>query len=171
MAAVCDRSNDRRILIAYTLAVAIMLAGVVPGSADADTMTMYVFCSPDGIVNIRERASIHAEISGRLFFGDAVQVSRRKKDNHGRIWCRVEDVTEWGYGWVSAAYLSDDMPVVTDQDAVIVSNGRVQVRTEPDGERKAWIQPGDQVHVLVSTGAWSLTDRGYIMSHLLEIRR
>ena len=165
-----ERNRMMRAALIYVLILA-TLTGISTAAA-AETWTMYAICQPDGEVNIREKPNIHGTVSGRLFFGDVVQVSNVKTDSHGRKWCRVEDVTEWGHGWVCASYLIDTPPTVEQYAvATVRASGRVAVRKEPDGERKGWIQPGETVAVSVSSASWCLTERGYIASEFLEIDR
>lgn len=149
--------------IALLAILVITILMVIASSAAAETTVMYVCCSPDGSVNIRERPNIHSNISGRLYCGDSVEIVAYKNG-----WCKAADVTEWGYGWIRADYLLPDPLTVSDTWTTVEASGRVAIRCTPDGKRSSWAQPGDTVHVIMSSATWSLTDAGYIKTEYLR---
>lgn len=145
--------------------VAILLFYLLMSVVTAKADERYVLVRSE--LNVRGKPSLGSEIHGRLFSGDCVEVS---KTYHG--WCFLEGLpSEEGCGWVSASYLVKEP--VTQYDgipAIISANGRVAARKSPDGDRKSWLHPGDQVLLYGMSDVWAVTDRGYIKTEYLKFK-
>ena len=149
-----------------TIIVMIWLLIMLPCFAASETM--YVMCSEAGRVNIRTRATVHAEISGYMYAGDQVETIGSRRDGRGITWYHIDGVTEYGSGWVSGEYLVSSPIVLIDSEYQVVSNGRVAVRSTPGGNRTGWIRDGDPVHVYQIAGGWARTNLGYISQEYLQ---
>lgn len=127
--------------------------------------TKYVLVQSE--LNVRAGPSLGSQIYGRLFTGDAVQVTKTYRD-----WCYLEGLpSEEGHGWISSKYIVDDP--VTEMDkvpATIQANGRVAIRDSVDGKRIAWAHPGDVAYVYGTSDLWAVTDRGYIKTEYLVFK-
>lgn len=71
----------------------LILIMAMPASAGAETM--YCMCSPDGQVNIRDRATTHSDIIGHLYAGDRVEILDSARSG-GVTWYRIDAATETG---------------------------------------------------------------------------
>lgn len=147
--------------------ILIMAWAWVPAQADDVVAEMYVLCRPDDTVNIRHKPTTHSERCGWLMCGDRVDVSDSMTDRYGVKWYRVEDVTEYGYGWVSGGYLADSPVEIVEQEMVIISNGRTAIRKGINGSRAAWGKPGQVVQVLAMADDWTRITSGYIRTEYL----
>jgi len=136
-------------------------------AASAGAETMYCMCTPDGQVNIRDRATTHSDIIGHLYAGDRVEILDSARSG-GITWYRIDAATETGTGWVSGTYLVSESPVYRGTMATVEASGRAALRKAPDGQRIAWLAPGDRIMVISSSGIWSMTDRGYVQTQFLR---
>ena len=73
-------------------------------------------------------------------------------------------------GWICAGYMVKDKPEAVNAVCSVMGDGRVALRKEVDGERRAWVKPGKSLKVLWRSSEWSLTNSGYIRSEFLEVR-
>ena len=142
----------------------LILIMAMPASAGAETM--YCMCSPDGQVNIRDRATTHSDIIGHLYAGDRVEILDSARSGGVTLFSDAA-ATETGSGWVSGTYLVSESPVYRGTMATVEASGRVALRKAPDGQRIAWLAPGDRIMVISSSGIWSMTDRGYVQTQFL----
>lgn len=157
----------RRTLIALAIIAAVewLLIGVM-AIVRGEGVTRWVLCTPDGEVNIRSRATTDSEVTGRVFAGDAVQVSGGK---NRWAWCEGLG-TEMGEGYIHQGYLVDSEVTLYPEPVTmtVAGRGRVAARRSVDGERRKWLRPGDQVTVYATGGGWACTSDGYIQSKFLE---
>lgn len=157
----------RAAIITTGLAVGVLLAALFgPSPAWAEGYPMYVICTPGKEVNVRARATIHSDRTGYLCFGDEVTVIR-SKDTRTGTWYLIDGVTEYGQGWVSGLYLTDDKPTADGREMVVASNGRVALRDGVDGKRTGWAKPGEVLQLICSSSGWAKTNRGYIRTDYL----
>ena len=156
------------LMVAITLAtISGPLQDYMAVAEEGPCYSMYVLCSPGGTVNVRSRPSARSERTGYLLFGDMVEIVETKTTKKG-TWYKARDITEYGYGWISGLYLVDDLPKTVDKDMTVTASGRVAIRDGVDGKRKAWIRPGDQVHVIAASAGWALTSKGFIAAEFLS---
>lgn len=135
--------------------------------AHANSVTMYVLCSPAGEVNIRDRPSSKGEYEGYLTLGDTVTVENTKTDNIGREWCFCAGLgVEAGEGWVCAGYLVSDPINAIEYNGIIDASGRVAAYNYIGGERH-WLKVGTSITVYATGGEWAFTDYGYVRSEYI----
>lgn len=145
----------------------LILAIIAPSFAHADTVTMYVLCSPSGEINIRDCASGKGKREGYLVLGDAVTVEDTAMDNIKREWCFCVDLgNESGKGWVCAGYLVADPIDATEYNGIIDASGRVAAYNYIGGKRQ-WLKVGTLVTVYATGGEWAFTDCGYVRSEYI----
>ena len=77
--------------------------------------------------------------------------------------------TEAGEGWVHKGYLVDEEPVYLNQNATIISRGRLAARKYVNGKRTRWLKPLATVKIYYWTSEWAVTNCGYIKSKYLEL--
>ena len=148
----------KRFLAVLTV-VWLMLGIAWAHDAAADT-TMYVHVSDDSHLNGRHSPTRDSAIEMRLHAGDAVTVCGIDGG-----WAKIKG-GEAGTCWVSIHYL-----VTADAgDYTVTSNGRLRVRSTPDGSTIGWLKPGQRVDVLAIFGGWARTDIGWMMAEYLERR-
>lgn len=114
-----------------------------------------------GDLNGRERPDIHSPKVARFPDGETISIYEIRGD-----WA-LTDGGETGTCWVHADYL-------TTEDAgsyTVISNGRLRVRSTPDGDTVGWLQPGQSVDMLAIFGGWARTESGWVMAEYLEKRR
>ena len=71
---------------------------------------------------------------------------------------------EYGTCWANINYL------ITEDAGTyaVTANGRLRVRSTPDGDTVGWLKPGQTVEVLSIFGAWARTENGWVMAEYLE---
>ncbi len=73
--------------------------------------------------------------------------------------------------WCCIDYLASYKPGETAPEYMVVSNGRVRVRKEPDGDAVRYANNGDTVEVRFVIGGWAYIGNGYIMADYLEVKQ
>ena len=100
-------------------------------------------------------------LCGRLFFG-AVAVLEMAEG-----WARVRADIEAGEGYVSLAYLTDELSEPADY--TVTGTGRVRVRTSPGGDPSGqYVHPGDHVTVTGWLDRWANIGAGWVSGEYLE---
>jgi hypothetical protein len=143
--------------------IVVVAVCLIMGGACAED-NVWALCK--SYVNLRESPSKKAQVVGYLDSGDGAETDGVIRDGWLHI---ISPTTESGDSWVNLAYMVDTQPERIDGYAHVVSNGRVAIRTTVNGKRRAWANPGDKVEVLLISGEWALTNRGYIKSEYLEV--
>ena len=131
-----------------------------------DLTEAYIICVPGDQVNIRSHPNTKREPEGWLDPGDMVYLDGKKKS--GFMHC-VGLTTEAGEGWVHKGYLVDEEPVYLNQNATIISRGRLAARKYVNGKRTRWLKPLATVKIYYWTSEWAVTNCGYIKSKYLEL--
>jgi hypothetical protein len=85
-------------------------------------------------------------------------------------WAEIEG-GEAGVAWCCIDYLASYKPGETAPEYMVVSNGRVRVRKEPDGDAVRYANNGDTVEVRFVIGGWAYIGNGYIMADYLEVKQ
>ena len=131
--------------------------------AEDKAYDVWIFCNPETVVNVREKPSSSSSLVGRMECGMSVLTDgMTKKDNRGRTWLHLLDPLEVDESWICMDYISDIEVTVAEFNCVVTANGRVAARVKPDGKRKRWLSPGQEVTVLAYNGGWALTNKGYV---------
>ncbi|HPJ03347.1 MAG TPA: hypothetical protein PKU80_10950 [Candidatus Limiplasma sp.] len=74
---------------------------------------------------------------------------------------------EYGTCWVNISYLmTDEAGLYT-----VTANGRVRLRSTPDGDAIGWLKPGQTVEVLSIFGEWARMEKGWVMAEYLEANK
>ena len=133
-------------------------------SVSADGHYMYVTVSSASRLNLRRDPRDTGFICAVAFRGEKLLVNSISSDG----WASVGKDPYY----CSAEYLSDDPP--HEKVGIVVSNGRVALRTSPGGKRVSWVHNGDTV-VLTSFARkdnilWYVTDENrYILAEYVRI--
>lgn len=143
-----------------------IFGAILLGSSWAEDITeAYIICMPGDYVNVRQFANTRGEPLGYLEAGDKVYLDGRKKNGFCHI---VNASLELDEGWVFNGYIVSDYPEFVNQNAVIVSKGRLASRKYVNGKRTRWLKPLATVKVYYWTEEWALTNCGYVRSRYLE---
>ena len=151
--------------------IAIMATVILPAvcrSEEVNTQTYWVICDPESMVNAREKATTKAPVAGRMTIGDAVEVIRIVTGKDGRSWAEIDSRFESQEAFILAKYLTDEQPETVEAEMRISASGRVALRFAPNGDRKKWLKPGQEVYVHAIAGEWAVVDGGYIKSEYLQ---
>lgn len=142
--------------IAIIAAVWLMLA--LAWAADAATQATVTVSHGD--LNGRRDPDIHSPKVAWYQDGEVIAIY----DIDGQ-WA-LTDGSEAGTCWVCIDYL-----VTEDAGTYIVTaNGRLRVRSTPDGDTVGWLRPMQAVEVLSIFGDWARTEAGWVMAEYLERR-
>lgn len=133
---------------------------------EEEYMIAYAICTPGDVVNIRGNPNTKQSPTGYLEPGDRVYLDFKKRNGY---WHAVNLSTEAGEGWIHAGYLVFDEPIVMEQGATIISNGRLAARKYVNGKRTRWLKPGAHLTVLVWSDEWCLTNCGYVRTEFLKM--
>lgn len=159
-------------LIILIIVIAILaISAAVWGSAKAEdeAYDVWIFCNPESVVNVREKPSSSSYLAGRMECGTKTRTDwETQKDNRGRTWLHIVDQLEMDESWVCMDYVSETEVTVEEMGCVVLANGRVAARANPDGKRKKWLNPGQEVKVLAFNDNWALTNKGYVNWDYLE---
>lgn len=151
------------ILVLIMTALCVLgLAWDTTASAE-DLKTVWVLCNPESYVNIRSRASKHAEVSGYACCGDAFETDGKTRNGFLHVIAPVEA----GEGWISEGYIVRSEPEQVCEAWTVSSEGRVAARAKVNGRRIRWMHDGDVVWVY-GIAEWAVTNRGFIRSEYLE---
>ena len=150
------------------IGISILIFLMAPAPARGDTY--YALCKPNSQVNIRKNPRTGSEYCGYLLTGDCVTVTDYRKDNRGRIWCKVVGLTEYGEGWVCEAYLAGSEVTEDGGKYTVKANGRVATYNGIAGKRTGWIKPGQTVTVLARSRTWAIYHKGYVRMLWLKER-
>lgn len=166
------RFRMRRLRCQWTRPVALLLACValwmfaLP-AAMAEAGDEYTVTTAGDTLNIRGNPWVGADVIGKLWPGDRVTLV-----SEGDGWALVTADIEAGQGYVKSDYLTltdASSPLGTYRNR---SDGRVRVRTEPNGKRVRWLEAGDTVDVKRWTDAdgerWGFVGDGYVLESCLE---
>lgn len=135
-------------------------------TAFADTPEeAWVMCQPDSELIVRFSPSRHSQEVARVFPGDRVVLTGRKR---GR-WYEICGSFENGTGWIRSDYLSFSEPEVFPGGKRFKTNrGKLVSRMSIKGNvRNKFKKPGVQVVVYLMADEWSVTDHGYVMTKYL----
>lgn len=135
-------------------------------SASADSVVGYVLCKDGDYVNIREKPSRKSESIGMYEVGFEVELDGKKKN--GYLHC-VNLPLEMSDGWIHAGYVVYDEPEYLNENATIVSKGRLAARKYVNGKRTRWLKPLATVKVYYWSDEWCITNCGYVQSQYLEL--
>ena len=152
-------------IIEILLIVAVVYGVVtfVTQSIAEEEQTAYVICSD--FVNVRPCPNKKGEEIGRLEAGDSVVLDGKKKN--GYLHC-IDLSFEQSEGWIYKGYIVYDKPEFVNQNATVVSKGRLAARRYIAGKRIRWIKPLTTIKVYYWSEEWCVTNKGYIMSKYLE---
>ena len=132
---------------------------------EMEGMDCWVFCQPDGIVNVRSHPK--RKSSEIAWASCGIRMKTDGKIRNGYIY--VYDIAaETTAGWISTRYVVYEEPKAIDEEMVIRAEGRVACRKWMDGKVVKWYRDGDLVLVHWVADGWAVTDRGYIRYEYLD---
>lgn len=146
-------------------ALLIVITTMIPCMITANAATAYVNVEEGSYLNARS-APGHGFIEAHLERGWEVEVVSVSDG-----WAEVVGVGECYICYVAAEYLSDEPPG-DPMPYVVVSDGRVRVRAQPNGQTTRWLRPGAKVIVTgwltVDNVRWARINNGYVMAEYLK---
>ncbi len=133
-------------------------------SEEFDTYTMYVVVDSESVLNGRAKPSAESEIVAIYNLGNELKIISIENG-----WANVIG-SEYGTCYVFAKYLSYEKPFDEGVKMIVVSNGRVAIREEPDKESiiEKWVNNGDELFAFASVNGFYKVDDGYIMCEFLK---
>ena len=157
------------IIAAIVLFMAAFIGEWMLTHADAEGMTAWVICQPGDWVNVRTKASTRCDSLGRKEAGDMVVLDGKEKNGFAHV---VNLALESDDGWIHTGYLVyGQVRELGGQAFTIKAKAKVQARKYVDGPRRCWLKPGTEVQVFYTGGGWSVTNRGFIKSEFLEVKK
>lgn len=155
------RKMSDRTFYAIMFLILCLLAFMSRGKAET---TMYVIVDEGTTLNIRENPG--GTVCACLYPGDEVNVLQFDDG-----WAQIDQGGEFSTGWVSLDFLSDT-PSIEPYEMVVSSNGRVRVRSCPDGSKVDYVHNGDTVTVSAWCNGWAKIGKGWVDgSYLREIEQ
>ena len=153
----------------FKKAIALLICLMLPAGAVADWEVVgnaTVVVQESSHLNGRAKP-VNGPIEMKLYLGDKVEIVSYGRDG----WVEIIG-GETGTVWVKDAFLTDEWYTLENPEVYrISSNGRVRVRTIPDGEASGWAKNGDMVTVsaiAVKNGVtWAKIEDGYVMERFL----
>lgn len=126
----------------------------------------WVLCQPGDYINIRPNPNKKGSEIGWAECGYRICLDGKKKN--GFLHC-VDLSLETTEGWIFEGYVVYDEPELLDQNATVVSKGRLAVRKYVGGKRTRWLQPMSTVRIYYRTDEWCVTNYGFIQTDYLEM--
>ena len=146
----------------------LILIALVLSTTMASAETVYVLCNPSDCVNVREKPTTHSAVVGRMQCGYSFETDGVTKKTNGRTWVHMVDASlEVSEAWISSEFVSAEKVEYGRESAYVEAKGRVAVRVSPNGKRKGWLRPGDDVTVIAYGDEWALTTIGYVAMRYL----
>ena len=172
-----EKKNLIIVIVALAVAFAVIAAVAVDAvgtllqlmasEAEADSMETecWVFCQPDGIVNVRSQPKKNSQEIAWASCGTKMMTNGKARDGYQYVYGLAAETTA---GWISTKYIVYEEPKPVGAEMIIRAEGRVACRKCMDGKIVKWYEDGDRVHVYWLADGWAVTDRGYIRYEYLE---
>lgn len=164
------KKNAGIVCIKLLLILAIMVCALLllqdTGLAEEDTEDVWILCSSDSFVCVREAPRKTSYAFGGATCGTRLQTDGKVKNKYIHV---VNVPAEETSGWISLQYIVHSEPIRIDQGATVVSNGRLAARKGINGKVQYWLEPMSQVTILWWTDEWCLTNKGYVATEFLEL--
>ena len=157
------------VVVEIILIVMIILWGIsiynefFAARADAIQEEVWVLCTPDGCVNLREKPK--GNIFGGVMSGAKIWTDGKEKQGFLHV---MELPAEKSEGWISKRYIVYDRPEEIIEARRIRADGRVACRQWIGGKVVKWMHDGDVCTVYYSSEEWSCTEYGYIKTEYIE---
>ena len=143
------------------------LLQLMASEAEADSMETecWVFCQPDGIVNVRSQPKKNSAEIAWAVCGTKMTTNGKIRDGYMYVYDMAAETTA---GWISTKYVVFEEPKAVGAEMIIRAEGRVACRKCMDGKIVKWYRDGDRVNVYWLADGWAVTDKGYIRYEYLE---
>ena len=136
------------------------------GLAESDTEDVWVLCTYESFVNIRENPRKSSFAFGGVTCGTRLKTDGEEKGDYLHV---VDVPAEESEGWISKQFIVHSEPVRMTQPATVVSNGRLAARKGIGGKVQYWMNPMDTLTIFWWTDEWCLTNKGYVQTEFLEL--
>ena len=153
-------------LLILILIIILMMLFIDACHAEDDTESVWVMCSYESFVCVREKPKKSSYAFGGATCGTQLQTDGKQKGDFLHV---VNVPAEESEGWISLQYIVHSEPIRIDQGATVVSNGRLAARKGINGKVQYWLEPMSQVTIFWWTDEWCLTNKGYIATEFLEL--
>ena len=152
-------------VLAGFLAMVFLLCGSAGAERKKNPTEAWVMCQPDSEVNVREFPNRHAAEVARVFPGDRIELTGKKK---GR-WYHCTIPSENGEGWIRGDFLVFTEPEIYPEGKIFeTTNGKLYARYSIRGNKRKTLKKGVKVTVYMMSEDWAITSQGFIMSKFLE---
>ena len=155
------------ILLVLLILAAVFINFWFLSHAKAEYKPCWILCQPDSWVYARTSPKKKSMELGRLECGDMVYTDGETKNGFVHVYDLTFEMSE---GWVSKGYVVYDEPYKPRfPDTQIKSNGRVSARKTINGKRRCWVKDGQSIKVYMASNEWSVTNKGFIKTKLIEL--
>jgi len=128
---------------------------------------IYVLCSRSGYVTLRSAPRKNGIPFGGASCGAKLKTDGKRKNGFIHI---VDVAAEESSGWISEEFIVHDEPELLEQNAFVVSIGRLAARKNIGGKVRRWLKPMTEVFIIYRTEEWCLTNCGYVRTQFLELK-
>ena len=153
-------------LLIISVIVCILAVFQDVGLAESDTEDVWVLCTYESFVNIREHPRKSSFAFGGVTCGTRLKTDGKVKGDYLHV---VDVPAEESEGWISKQFIVHSEPVRMTQPATVVSNGRLAARKGIGGKVQYWMNPMDTLTIFWWTDEWCLTNKGYVQTEFLEL--
>ena len=150
-----------RCIVVIIAAIAIAIIATAVG-ASAKENTLYVSVDEGTYLRGRKSPSLDAAVEMKLYNGEEVTVVSAKGE-----WVEIEG-GEPGTVWCYSEFLKSSSDDADCKKYEVVSNGKVRVRKEINGEKLRYVRNGDILEVKFFVDGWAYLGDGYIMQEFLK---
>ena len=134
-------------------------------AANRSVTECWVFCQPNGIVNVRSKPRKNSTEIAWVTCGTKLTTNGKIRNGYIYVCDMAAETTS---GWISTKYIVFEEPKPVSAEMIIRAEGRVACRKYMDGKIVKWYRDGDRVTVYWLADGWAVTERGYIRYEFLE---
>lgn len=153
----------RLILLISSVIIAVIIS--LHAAADGIVTECWVFCQPNGIVNVRSKPRKNSTEIAWVTCGTKLTTNGKIRNGYIYVCDMAAETTS---GWISTKYIVFEEPKPVSAEMIIRAEGRVACRKYMDGKIVKWYRDGDRVTVYWLADGWAVTERGYIRYEFLE---
>lgn len=155
------------LIIAIIIFILVSVIDILENTSSAEEyIEGYILCKPNDYINIRPFPNKKGEAIGRMECGMIVHLDGKQKN--GFLHC-VDLSLEQTEGWVHKGYVVYDEPKLINQNAFVISRGRLAARKTVNGKRSKWLKPMTSIRIYYLSEEWAITNYGYVKSEYLEL--
>ena len=158
-----------KIILFSLLIIAVVLLSAYFMTRARSEESVWVLCQPDSWVNVRATPSKHSNEIGRMECGDSAYTDGKTKNGYLHL---VNLSFEEDEGWIKKGYIVYDEPYrPVIYDTTVDSKGRVAARKTIKGNRRCWLNDGQNIKVYMASSEWCVTNKGFVKTQFIDLGR